>query len=179
MLAIATYIVYWYIRFVKQYNVFLNLNASNSYVKCTIFYYVVGPCSSQQICSSRCTEQQSQKINVTVPNSVIIPCGDLLSSPTSRVNYCNYTNGINELLARGVTAGYNLTATEPSHHNNIIYCSNDQRHECYMLNVFCKEQILLYAHSPSSKLANLLSLGNKILGATGIILLEANTWLIN
>ena len=108
-------------------------------IKCHDVHCVVGRCSPQQTCSGRCNTEQSQRINVTVPNSVTIPCSDLLSSPNSTVDYCNYTNGDNEPLDTGVTTQYMLTSTEPSHHNNIIYCTNNQQIACYVLTAFCKE----------------------------------------
>ena len=105
---------------------------------------VVGPC--RQTCSGGCIAQHSQKINVTVPNSVIIPCGDLMPSPNNTVDYCNFTNSVNERLHTGVTTQYNLTPTEPSHDNNIIYCTNNQDIACYMLTAFCKELIIYCSH---------------------------------
>ena len=85
---------------------------------------------------------------MTVPNSVIIPyCGDLssvISNQSVTVDYCNYTNGVNEPLDTGATTLYNLTPSEPSHHENIISCIHGEQQECYMLNVFCKEHIIEY-----------------------------------
>ena len=96
----------------------------------------------QQSCTGTCGQRLDGIINVTTPNSVIIPCGNLLSSPTSRVDYCNATNNnFNQPLDVGVTTEYNLTLTEPGHHNNAIYCTDNRSISCYRLNVFCK-----YAH---------------------------------
>ena len=110
-------------------------------IKCCNFYCIVVPSLQQQLCIGRCGQVDSI-INVTVPNSVIIPCGDLLSSTpssSSTVDYCNATNGINVPLATGVVTLYNLTTVEPSHDNNIIYCTNSQAILCYRLSVFCKK----------------------------------------
>ena len=135
-----------------QFKASLNLYAHNV-LNAMMFICVVGPC--RQTYSDGCNAQPSQKINVTVPNSVIIPCGNLLSSPNSTVDYCNCSNGVNEPLDTGVTTQYNLTPTEPSHHNNIIYCTNNQDIACYMLTVFCKELIILYPYSPCNHYSNI------------------------
>ena len=99
-------------------------------------YHIVVP-SLQQHCSGRCGTYIS--INITLPESLIIPCGSLQPSNTSMVDYCNATGGTNEPLAEGATSQYNLTTTEISHHNNIIYCTDNQVIFCYRLNVFCKK----------------------------------------
>lgn len=107
------------------------------YVDMPLFIiYVVVP-SFQQLCSGRCGSYIN--IDVTIPESVIIPCGDLQLSNTSMADYCNATDGINKPLVEGATAQYNLTTTEISHNDNVIYCTNNQRIFCYKLTVFCKE----------------------------------------
>lgn len=99
-------------------------------------YYVVVP-SLQEHCTGRCGSYTS--INVTVPESVIIPCGDVQLSNTSTVDYCNATGGGDELLREGATTLYNLTTTEIGHQNNVIYCTDNQNIFCYSLIVFCKD----------------------------------------
>ena len=98
--------------------------------------YVVG-LSLQQHCSGICGSYVS--LNVTLPDSVIIPCGDIQLSNNSTADYCNATGGINKPLELGATMQYNLTTTKITHLNNIIYCTDNQNIYCYSLNVFCKE----------------------------------------
>lgn len=92
------------------------------------------------MCTGRCGTYIN--INVTAPESVIIPCGNLLlsnaSSSSVRVDYCNGTGEINEPLVEGATMPFNLTTTKPDHLNNTIYCTNNQTIFCYKLTVFCK-----------------------------------------
>ena len=100
----------------------------------------------QQHCSGRCGTYNI--INVTIPDSVIIPCGSLQPSNTTMVDYCNATSRINEPLEVGATMQYNLMPTRRSHHNNIIYCTNNQIIFCYKLNVFCKKTLYsLYVYN--------------------------------
>ena len=107
-------------------------------------YFLVIP-SLQQLCSGRCGSYIN--ITVTVPEPVTIPCGDLQLSNTSTADYCNATDRINEPLVVGATTLYNLTVTEISHFNNIIYCTDNQsKIFCYRLTVFCKKICIHVLH---------------------------------
>ena len=102
--------------------------------------------SLQQLCTGSCGTYIS--INATVPAPVIIPCGDLQPSNVSRVDYCNATNGINEPLDVGATTLFNLTVTEISHLDNIIYCTDNRNTIfCYRLNIYCKYPVLLLMYA--------------------------------
>ena len=98
-------------------------------------YIAISPDTEQQ-CTGNCFNGFQDEINVTQFGSVVIPCGNVVPSDNTRVNYCNRTSP----LALGADVLYNLTGAQIHQNGNILYCapSMQGRIICYRLNVFCK-----------------------------------------
>ena len=97
------------------------------------FYIAIIPTTRQQ-CGGSCGG--SVEIAVTQFGSVVIPCGNVVPSNNTRVNYCNGTSP----LALGTDVLYNLTGAQIHQNGNTLYCSLDTQNAiyCYRLNVLCK-----------------------------------------
>ena len=91
---------------------------------------------TRQQCGGSCGS--SVEVNVTQFGSVIIPCGNVVPSNNTRVNYCNETS--NSPLALGTDVPYNLTDAQIHQNGNTLYCAIETQSiiYCYRLNVFCE-----------------------------------------
>ena len=90
--------------------------------------------TTRQQCGGSCGG--SVEIAVTQFGSVVIPCGNVVPSNNTRVNYCNGTSP----LALDTDVLYNLTGAQIHQNGNILYCAPNMQNTiyCYRLDISCE-----------------------------------------